>query len=78
MSEVVKATGNKSSDRLGELDKEIKELSLKIENRKKAVEKGIELDNTVDIINRYVFQGGSHIRRRAGLWQRPTEAIAAR
>jgi len=31
-------------------------LSLKIENWKKAIEKGVELDNAVDIINKYVFQ----------------------
>ena len=53
---MVKVAENSSGNRLYELDKEIKELSLKIENWKKAVEKGIELDNAVSIINRYVFQ----------------------
>lgn len=53
---MVKITENSSGDRLHELDKEVKELSLKIENWKKAIEKGIELDNAVSIINRYVFQ----------------------
>lgn len=53
---VVKAAENGAGDRMHELDKEIKELSLKIENWKKAIEKGIELDNAVNIINRYVFQ----------------------
>jgi len=53
---VVKITESSTGNRLYELDKEIKELSLKIENWKKAIEKGIELDNTVNIINRYVFQ----------------------
>ena len=53
---VVKITESSTDNRLYELDKEIKELSLKIENWKKAIEKGIDLDNTVNIINRYVFQ----------------------
>jgi len=46
----------KSGGRLSELDKEIKELSLKIDNWKKALEKGLALDDTVAIINKYVFQ----------------------
>ena len=45
-----------ADNRLCELDKEIKELSLKVENWKKAIDKGIDIDNTVGIINRYVFQ----------------------
>jgi len=53
---VVKAAERGSGDRLHDLDKEIKELSLKIENWKKAIEKGIELDNAVNIINRYIYQ----------------------
>jgi len=53
---VVKITESSTGNRLCELDKEIKELSLKIENWKKAIEKGIELDNAVNIINKYVFQ----------------------
>ena len=53
---IVKVVESKSSDRLCAIDKEIKELSLKIENWKKAIEKGVELDNAVDIINKYVFQ----------------------
>ncbi|MFC1807990.1 zinc ribbon domain-containing protein, partial [Candidatus Omnitrophota bacterium] len=53
---VVKITESSTGNRLHELDKEVKELSLKIENWKKALEKGLELDNTVNIINKYVFQ----------------------
>jgi DNA invertase Pin-like site-specific DNA recombinase len=53
---VVKVAESSAGNRLHELDKEIKELSLKIENWKKAIDKGIDIDNTVSIINRYVFQ----------------------
>jgi len=53
---IVKIAESKSDSRLHELDKEIKEISLKIENWKKAIEKGIELDNAVSTINKYVFQ----------------------
>ncbi len=56
LSRIFKTIEHKSSDRLHIIDKEIKELSLKIENWKKAIEKGIDLDNTVDIINKYSFQ----------------------
>ncbi|UCB57049.1 MAG: recombinase family protein [Candidatus Omnitrophota bacterium] len=53
---IVKIAENRSDTRLCELDQEIKEVSLKIENWKKAIEKGIELDSAVNIINKYVFQ----------------------
>ena len=53
---VVRIAEDRSGDRLHELDKEIKELSLKVENWKKAIDKGIDIDNTVNIINKYVFQ----------------------
>ena len=53
---VVKIAENSSDSRLCELDKEIKELSLKIESWKKAIDKGVEIDNAVNIINKYVFQ----------------------
>ncbi|UCB56734.1 MAG: recombinase family protein [Candidatus Omnitrophota bacterium] len=53
---MVKIAEGKSGGRLHELDKEIKEVSLKIENWKRAIEKGVELDNAVSIINKYVFQ----------------------
>lgn len=53
---VLKVSEHRSSDRLHEIDKEIKELSLKIENWKRAIEKGIELDNVVNIINKYAYQ----------------------
>lgn len=69
LSKMVEVAESKSDDRLHELDKEIKELSLKIENWKKAVEKGIELDNAVSIINRYVFQ-------RAQLYQEKSRLSA--
>lgn len=52
----VETAESRSSNRLYELDGEIKEISLKIENWKKAIEKGIELDNAVSIINKYIFQ----------------------
>lgn len=53
---VVKLAERKSNGRLYELDNEIKELSLKIENWTRAIEKGIELDNAVNIINKHVYQ----------------------
>ena len=53
---VLKVSEHRSGDRLHEIDKEIKELSLKIENWKKAIEKGLELDNAVNIINKYAYQ----------------------
>jgi len=53
---ILKVAEYTSNDRLHEIDKEIKELSLKIENWKKAIEKGLELDNAVNIINQYANQ----------------------
>lgn len=64
---MVKLAENRSGSRLHELDKEIKELSLKIENWKKAIEKGIELDSAVNIINRYVFQRGQLYQEKSRL-----------
>src|SRR3989338_2950316 len=54
--EVLQIAEKKSGTRLCEIDKEIKELSLKIENWKMAIEKGLELDNAVNIINKYAYQ----------------------
>ena len=54
--EVLQIAEKKSGTRLCEIDKEIKELSLKIENWKMAIEKGLELDNAVSIINKYAYQ----------------------
>jgi len=54
--DILQIAEKKSSTRLCEIDKEIKELSLKIENWKTAIEKGLELDNAINIINKYAFQ----------------------
>jgi len=54
--DVLQIAEKKSGTRLCEIDKEIKELSLKIENWKMAIEKGLELDNAVTIINKYTYQ----------------------
>jgi len=54
--DVLQIAEKKSGTRLCEIDKEIKELSLKIENWKMAIEKGLELDNAVNIINKYTYQ----------------------
>ena len=56
LSDIVKIIEHRSDDKLYELDKEIKELSLKIENWRKAIDKGIALDSAVSTINQYVFQ----------------------
>ena len=53
---ILRVAEYRSDDRLCEIDKEIKEMSLKIENWKRAIEKGLELDNAVNIINQYVYQ----------------------
>jgi site-specific DNA recombinase len=54
--EILQIAEKRSGARLCEIDKEIKELSLKIENWKMAIEKGLELDNVVNIINKYSYQ----------------------
>lgn len=54
--EILQIAEKRSGTRLCEIDKEIKELSLKIENWKMAIEKGLELDNAVNIINKYSYQ----------------------
>ncbi len=70
IARIVKVIEDKSGDRLCALDKEIKELSLKIENWKKAIEKGIELDNAVKIINDYSFQREHLYREKRKILER--------
>jgi len=67
---IVRVIEDRSGDRLCAIDKEIKELSLKIENWKKAIEKGIELDNAVNIINKYSFQREQLYREKSKLLER--------
>ena len=70
LSKILKVVEHKSSDRLHAIDKEIKELSLKIENWKKAIEKGIDLDNAVDIVNKYAFQREQLYREKTKLCEK--------
>lgn len=53
---MVRIADDKSENRLQEIDTDIKEVSLKIENWKKAIDKGLDLENAIGIINEYVFQ----------------------
>ena len=53
---MVRIADDKSEYKLHEIDTDIKEASLKIENWKKAIDKGLDLENAVSTINEYAFQ----------------------
>jgi len=67
LEDILRVVEHKASGRLCAIDKDIKDLSLKIENWKKAIEKGLELDSAVDSINKYAFQREQLYREKSRL-----------